>query len=103
MEELRHSCSDSLAVRHPGSGLATLKQGGGGVMPRLLRSVFKLFKLGRLEFNWKGLRRFKFDFSFDCFPQKQVCCHISVHVEELLDIAFRFDNQVETENAKSSL
>ena len=53
MEELRHSCSDSLAVRHPGSGLATLKQGGGGVMPRLLRSVFKLFKLGRLDYTVK--------------------------------------------------
>ena len=33
--------------------LATLKQGGGGVMPRLLRSVFKLFKLGRLELRIK--------------------------------------------------
>ena len=31
-------------------GLATLKQGGGGVMPRLLRSVFKLLKLGLLNF-----------------------------------------------------
>ena len=49
MEKLRNSCLYSQPVGHLGSRHATLKQGGEGFIPRLLRSVIKLGKLGRLS------------------------------------------------------